>query len=100
MLGAHVMHMTPVPGPLHLVRMFVRPQVKMAGTQPLLTGEDLVTMFGMFDLTKRGAITAEQVRAACGGGLGSVGDRGSSLGGRVVSGEGIIFLPVGCGSGQ
>ena len=33
----------------------------MTGTQPLLTADDLATMFGMFDLTKRGTITAEQV---------------------------------------
>ena len=37
-------------------------EVKVTGTRPLLTEEDLKTMFGMFDITKRGVMTEEQVR--------------------------------------
>lgn len=40
-------------------------QVKMSGTQSLLNADDLITMFGMFDVTNRGTITDEQVRRAC-----------------------------------
>jgi hypothetical protein len=36
-------------------------EAKVSGTRPLLTQEDLNTMFGMFDITKRGVMTAEQV---------------------------------------
>lgn len=36
-------------------------EVKVSGTQPLLTEADLRTMFGMFDITKRGVMTPEQV---------------------------------------
>jgi hypothetical protein len=39
-------------------------QVKVTGTPPLLTKQDLETMFGMFDITKKGVITAQQANAA------------------------------------
>mmetsp|Transcript_19108 Transcript_19108/g.53470 ORF Transcript_19108/g.53470 Transcript_19108/m.53470 type:complete len:128 (-) Transcript_19108:424-807(-) len=39
-------------------------EVKVSGTQPLLTEADLRTMFGMFDITKRGVMTPEQVNNA------------------------------------
>lgn len=39
-------------------------QVKLSGVQPILTVQDLHTMFAMFDLTNRGTITSEQANAA------------------------------------
>jgi hypothetical protein len=39
-------------------------QVKEFGTPPLLTAVDFETMFGMFDITNRGVITAEQATSA------------------------------------
>ena len=38
--------------------------VKNSGTPALLSQQDLETMFAMFDLTNRGAITGEQANAA------------------------------------
>ena len=38
--------------------------VKQSGTQPLISKDDLATMFGMFDVVKRGTITAEQANNA------------------------------------
>ncbi|KAG2438174.1 hypothetical protein HXX76_005781 [Chlamydomonas incerta] len=38
--------------------------VKVAGTAPLINEQDLETMFGMFDITKRGTVTAEQANRA------------------------------------
>ena len=49
-------------------------QVKMTGAQPLLSKEDLHTMFAMFDLTHRGAVTAEQANAALRSALGPSAD--------------------------
>lgn len=48
--------------------------VKVVGTTPLLTKEDLETMFGMFDVTKRGVISAEQANAALKSVLGPAAD--------------------------
>ncbi|WIA19360.1 hypothetical protein OEZ85_003988 [Tetradesmus obliquus] len=39
-------------------------KVKVAGTKPLLNKQDLDTMFGMFDVTNRGAVTEQQARNA------------------------------------
>ncbi|GAX75175.1 hypothetical protein CEUSTIGMA_g2619.t1 [Chlamydomonas eustigma] len=39
-------------------------KAKESGTQSLLTSDDLHTMFSMFDITKRGVITAEQANNA------------------------------------
>ncbi|WIA39629.1 hypothetical protein OEZ86_005708 [Tetradesmus obliquus] len=39
-------------------------KVKVAGTRPLLNKQDLETMFGMFDVTNRGAVTEQQARNA------------------------------------
>lgn len=49
-------------------------QVKVTGTPSLLTKEDLDTMFGMFDVTKRGVISAEQANAALRSVLGPAAD--------------------------
>ncbi|KAG2491371.1 hypothetical protein HYH03_010369 [Edaphochlamys debaryana] len=37
---------------------------KVAGTTSLINEQDLDTMFGMFDITKRGVVTAEQATRA------------------------------------
>ncbi|KXZ50907.1 hypothetical protein GPECTOR_14g154 [Gonium pectorale] len=37
---------------------------KICGTSPLITESDLETMFGMFDITKRGVVSAEQATRA------------------------------------
>ncbi len=37
---------------------------KISGTSTLITDQDLETMFGMFDITKRGVVTAEQANRA------------------------------------
>ncbi|GIL84998.1 hypothetical protein Vretimale_9841 [Volvox reticuliferus] len=37
---------------------------KLTGTSTLITEQDLDTMFGMFDITKRGVVTAEQANRA------------------------------------
>ncbi|GIL53691.1 hypothetical protein Vafri_9327 [Volvox africanus] len=37
---------------------------KVTGTSTLITEQDLDTMFGMFDITKRGVVTAEQANRA------------------------------------
>jgi len=39
-------------------------KIKVAGTKPLLDVQDLSTMFGMFDVTKRGVVTEEQANQA------------------------------------
>lgn len=39
-------------------------QVKVTGTPALINDQDLDTMFGMFDLTKRGSLTADQANRA------------------------------------
>lgn len=39
-------------------------KVKVAGTKPLLDATDLSTMFGMFDVTKRGVVTEQQASSA------------------------------------
>jgi hypothetical protein len=38
--------------------------VKLNGTPPLFSEQDLDAMFGMFDLTNRGVITSEQANSA------------------------------------
>lgn len=38
--------------------------VKLHGTDTLINRQDLATMFGMFDVVKRGVITADQAAAA------------------------------------
>lgn len=38
--------------------------IKSTGTPTLITEQDLETMFGMFDITKRGSVTAEQANRA------------------------------------
>lgn len=61
-------------------------QVKVGGTPTLINEVDLEAMFGMFDLTKRGVLTAEQAGRALkvvlgpGADLGEVGVKpGASL---------------------
>lgn len=39
-------------------------KIKVAGTKPLLDQGDLQTMFGMFDVTRRGVVTEQQARNA------------------------------------
>lgn len=39
-------------------------RIKVAGTKPVLSAEDLDTMFGMFDITKRGVVTEQQASNA------------------------------------
>eukprot|EP00878_Enallax_costatus_P031218 GHUV01034117.1.p1 GENE.GHUV01034117.1~~GHUV01034117.1.p1 ORF type:complete len:144 (+),score=49.69 GHUV01034117.1:665-1096(+) len=39
-------------------------KIKVAGTKPLLDQADLQTMFGMFDVTKKGVITEQQAKNA------------------------------------
>jgi hypothetical protein len=39
-------------------------KIKVAGTKPVLDAQDLDTMFGMFDITKRGVVTEQQASNA------------------------------------
>lgn len=39
-------------------------KIKVAGTKPVLTSQDLSTMFAMFDITKRGVVTQQQASNA------------------------------------
>jgi hypothetical protein len=39
-------------------------RIKVAGTKPVLNAEDLDTMFGMFDITKRGVVAEQQASNA------------------------------------
>lgn len=39
-------------------------KIKVAGTKPLLDQADLQTMFGMFDVTKKGVVTEQQATNA------------------------------------
>ncbi len=48
----------------YLIQQLEAAKATQSGAKPLLTDKDFRTMFGMFDVTKRGAVTREQASAA------------------------------------
>ncbi|KAF6258446.1 hypothetical protein COO60DRAFT_1692475 [Scenedesmus sp. NREL 46B-D3] len=61
-LLAELMYNKP-PNPRQYIVMQLE-KIKAAGTKPLLNKQDLDTMFCMFDVTNRGAVTEQQARNA------------------------------------